>query len=92
MIWPKVLDEVTMKAKLWICCKVLQVLKGHGLCLPDGSNRNRCQLKHNLRRPPKVHGNIDRRLKVVNILVAAAEQLTHLSYGHCTGRFGSGPE
>lgn len=78
---------MTMKAKLWICRKVLKVLKRRGLCQPDGSNRNRRQLKYNLRRPPKVHGNIDRRLTVVDVRVAATEQFTHLSDGHCTSKF-----
>lgn len=82
MIWLKLPDDTWMEVKLWVIHKEVKVLKGRRLCLPNGSDKNRCQLQYNLRRPPEVHGNIDRRLAVVDVFVAAAKQPTQLSYGH----------
>lgn len=85
-------DDMSREAKRWVIHKVQEILKGRWLCLPNSSNRNRRQLENNLRRSPKIHGNIDRRLTVVDAWVAAAKTHKissdiHVRMAFCICRF-----
>ena len=67
MIWLKLPDDTWMEVKLWVICKEVKVLKGRRLCLPNGSNKNRCHCSTISGGLPKYNGNIDRRLAVVDV-------------------------